>query len=92
MADKQKAHASAIAKKNAAIQASEKEKQDYIKMHYELVEVDGLQKCSEDTLLMSVEDAAKFKRQAVFSARMSAARLHKWRHWTDQYMTKVMEI
>ena len=51
MADKQKAHASAIAKKNAAIQGSEKEKQDYIKMHYELVdEVDGLQKCSEDTL------------------------------------------
>ncbi len=93
MADKQKAHASAIAKKNAAIQESEKEKQDYINMHYELVdEVDGLQKCSEDTLLMSVEDAAKFKRQAVFSARMSAARLHKWRHWKDQYMTKVKEI
>ena len=93
MADKQKAHASAIAKKNAAIKESEKEKQDYIKMHYKLVdEVDGLQKCSEDTLLTSVEDAAKFKRQAAFSARMSAARLHKWRHWKDQYMTKVKEI
>jgi len=43
MADKQKAHASAIAKKNTTIQESEKEKQDYICMHYEPVdEVDGL--------------------------------------------------
>ena len=44
------------------------------------------------TLFTSIEDAAKFKRQAAFSARMSAARLHKWRHWKDQYMTKVKEI
>ena len=52
MLDKQKAHASAIAKMNATIQELEKEKQDYINMHYELVdEVDGIQKCAKDTFL-----------------------------------------
>ena len=62
-------------------------------MHCELVdEVDGLQKCAEDTLLRSVKDAAEFKRQAAFSARMSTVCLHKWRHCKDQYMTKVEEI
>ena len=62
-------------------------------MHYELVdEVDGLQKCAKDTLLRSVKDAAEFKRQAAFSACMSIVRLHKLRHWKDQYMTKVKEI
>ena len=93
MTEKQKAHASAIAKKNAAIQESEKEKQDYIKMHYELVdEVDGIEKYAEDTLLRSVKDAMEFKRQAAFSACMSIVVLKKWRHWKDQYMTKVEEI
>jgi SpoVK/Ycf46/Vps4 family AAA+-type ATPase len=93
MADKQKAHASAIAKKNAAIQELEKEKQDYIKMHYEMVvEVDGVEKCSKETLIRSIKDAAEFKRQAALSARMSIVRLHKWRHWKDPYMTKVEEI
>jgi soluble cytochrome b562 len=78
MADKQEAHASAIAKKNAVIQESEKEKQDYINMHYELVdEVDRVQKHAKDTLLRSVKDAAEFKRQAAFSARVSMGCLHK---------------
>ena len=51
IADKQKAHASAIAKKNATIQETKKEKQDYIHMHYKLVDVvDGAHQCAEDTI------------------------------------------
>jgi hypothetical protein len=92
IADKQKAHASAIAKKNATIQESESEKetQDYIRMHYELVdEVDGAHQCAEDTGCRSVKGTVDFKRQAAFSARVSTGRLHKWRHWKDQYMSRV---
>jgi hypothetical protein len=90
--EKQKAHASVVAKKNATIQALERDQQDYRRMNFELVdEVDNAHKSAEDKVRDSVQQATQSKRQAVLSARVSTGWLQRIKSWKEHYESKAAQ-